>query len=117
MCYLTRILLAVVLHRPGKMNVRADRLSHWKHDHTDIRLNPKVFHRVWPVHLVDHVDLFATPDNRLLDPFISWRPDPSAIAVDTFVFLLKSENPYCLPPPPPLSPASVGFSERHSGKR
>ena len=42
MCYQARILL-VAVHRPGKVNVRANRLSCWKKDHTDIRLNPTVF--------------------------------------------------------------------------
>ena len=44
------------------------------------------------------VDLFATRDNRLLDRFVSWRLDPSAIAVDAFMLSLKGENPYCFPP-------------------
>ena len=44
------------------------------------------------------VDLFATQDNQLLDRFVSWRPDPSAIAVDAFMFSLKGENPYCFSP-------------------
>ena len=42
MCYQAQILL-IAVHRPGKVNVRADRLSRWKQDHTDIRLNPAVF--------------------------------------------------------------------------
>ena len=41
---------------------------------------------------------FATQDDRLLDRFISWRPDPSVIAVDAFMFSLKGENRYCFPP-------------------
>ena len=66
-----------------------------KHNHTNIWLDLKVFDTI------DHmyrpgphsVDLFATQDNRLLDRFVSWRPDPSAIAVDAFMFPLKGENP------------------------
>ena len=42
MCYRAHILL-VAVHRPGKVNVRADRLSRWKHDHTDIRLSKAAF--------------------------------------------------------------------------
>ena len=61
------------------------------------------------------MDLFATQDNQLLDRFVSWRLDPSAIAVDAFVFQLEGENPYC--PPPPLSLASLGFSERYFGNK
>ena len=45
MCYQAQILL-VAVYRPRKVNVRADRLSRWKHDHTDIRLNPKVFNMI-----------------------------------------------------------------------
>ena len=44
------------------------------------------------------VDLFATLDNRLLNRLVSWRPDPSAIAVDAFMFPLKGKNPYSFPP-------------------
>ena len=69
--------------------MRADRLSHWKHDHTDTRLEPKVFEiidRRYGPHLVD---LFATPDNRLLNCYASWQLDSSAVAVDAFMLPLK----------------------------
>ena len=97
MCYKAQILL-VAVHRPGKVNVRADRLSRWKQDHTDIRLKPAVFHQIDQRYGPHSVDLFATRDNALLDRFVSWRPDPSAIAVDAFMFPMKGENPYCFPP-------------------
>ena len=97
MCYQAQILL-VAVHRPAKVNVRADRLSRWKKDHTDIRLKPAVFHRIDQRYGPHSVDLFATWDNALLNRFVSWRPDPSAIAVDAFMFPMKGENPYCFPP-------------------
>ena len=59
MCYQAHILL-VALHRPGKVNVRADRLYCWKHDHNDIRLNPKVFNMIDKRYGPHSVDLFAT---------------------------------------------------------
>ena len=59
MCYQAQILL-VAVHRPGKVNVRADRLSCSKHDHTDIRLNPKVFDMIDRRYGPHSVDLFAT---------------------------------------------------------
>ena len=80
------------------MNVRADRLSCWKHDHTDIQLSPTVFSMIDQRYGPHSVDLFATRDNRLLDCFVSWRPDPSAIAVDAFMFSLEGKNPYRFPP-------------------
>ena len=75
-----------------------DCLSCWKHDHTDIRLEPKVFEIIDRRYGPHSVDLFATRDNRLLDRYVSWRPDTSAVAVDAFLFPLKGENLYCFPP-------------------
>ena len=49
------------------------------------------------------VDLFATRDNWLLNRYVSWRPDPSAVAVDTFMLPLKGENP--------PSPRSLAFPD------
>ena len=92
MCYQAHILL-VAVHRLGKVNVRADRLSRWKHDHTDIRLKPKVFEMIDRRYSPHSVDLFITQDNRLLDRYVSWQPDPSAVAVDAFLFPLKGETP------------------------
>ena len=97
MCYSNGILLMAV-HRPGKVNQRADLLSRWKKDHTDIRLPPSSFQLI-EQHFGPHsVDLFATRDNRLLPRFVSWRPDPESLATDAFMFPLKGENPYCFPP-------------------
>ena len=92
MCYQAQVLL-VAVHHPSKMNVRANRLSRWKHYHTDIRLAPKVFNLVDRRHDPHSVDLCATRDNDLLDRFVSRRPDPSAIAIDAFMFPLNGENP------------------------
>ena len=97
MCYQAHILL-VAVHHLGEVDVQADQLSRWKHDHTNIRLELKVFKMIDCWYNPHSVDLFATHDNRLLDRYVSWRPDPSAVAVDAFLFPLKGENPYCFPP-------------------
>ena len=96
MCYRAHI-LPVAVHRPSKVNVRADRLSRWKHNHTDIRPEPKVFQMIDRRYGPHSMDLFATQPNRLLDRYVSWRPDPSAVAVDAFMLPLKGKNPYCFP--------------------
>ena len=59
MCYQAQILL-VAVHRPDKVNMRADRLSSWKQDHTDIRRNPSVFRQINQRYGPHSVDLFAT---------------------------------------------------------
>ena len=92
-CHKHSIWLQAV-HRPGKVNIRADRLSRWKKDHTDVRLHPNSFQQVEQLFGPHSVDLFATRDNRLLPRFVSWKPDPEAVAVDAFHFQLKGENPY-----------------------
>ena len=97
MCYRAHIPLVAVC-RLNKVNVRADCLSCWKHDHTDIRLEPKVFKMIDRRYGPHSVDLFATRNNWLLDRYVSWRPDPSAVAVYAFMFPLKGKNPYCFPP-------------------
>ena len=86
------------MHRPGKVNQRADLLSRWKKDHTDIRLPQVCFEQVEQAFGPHSVDMFATRDNALLPRFVSWRPDPESIATDAFMFPMKNENPYCFPP-------------------
>ena len=86
------------VHRPGVENRRADLLSRWKQDSTDLKLDPKYFRLAeqrWGRHTVD---LFATRLNRQVGRFFSRRPDPEATAVDAFLFTLIGENPWCFPP-------------------
>ena len=78
--------------------MQANQLSRWKHDHTNIRLKRKVFEMIDRRYGPHSVHLFATRDNRLLDRYVSWQPDPSAVAVDAFMLPLEGENPYCFPP-------------------
>ena len=63
-------MLLVAVHRPTKVNVRADRLSRWKHDHIDIRLEPKVFEIIDRRYDPHSVDLFATRDNWLFNRYV-----------------------------------------------
>ena len=66
MCYQAHILL-VAVHRLGEVIARADHRRRWKHDHTDIRLEPEVFEIIDRRCCTHSLDLFATQDNRLLD--------------------------------------------------
>ena len=85
------------VHRPGVENRRADLLSRWKNDSTDLKLDPKYFclaEQRWGRHTVD---LFATRLNRQDGRFASWRPDPEATAVDAFQFPPHRREPMVLP--------------------
>lgn len=44
------------------------------------------------------IDLFASRLNFQLRPFISWKPDPEAFAVDAFSISWKEHNFYAVPP-------------------
>ena len=76
----------------------ADRLFRWKHNHNhDICLELKVFEMIDHRYGPHSVDLFATQDSRLLDRYVSWRPDLLAVIIDAFMLPLKGENLYCFP--------------------
>ena len=88
----------VAVHRPGRLNERADRLSRWKKDSSDFRLRPALFQaleRKWGPH---SIDLFANRLNRQMRRYASWKPDPTAAVVDGMSLLLTRENPWCFPP-------------------
>ena len=46
----------ITVHRPGKFNQRADKLSQWKQDSTDLQLRPDLFKKAdrrWGLHSID----------------------------------------------------------------
>ena len=88
----------VAVHRPGRLNQRADKLSRWSMDSTDLQLLPSLFQRAnrrWGPHTVD---LFANRLNRQVRRYVSWRPDPFSVANDGLTFPLTGENAWCFPP-------------------
>ena len=54
------------------------------------------------------IELFTAHNNRLLNHFVLWRLDRSAIAVDAFSFELKGVNPHCFPL---CGGASIGIAD------
>ena len=99
------------VHRSSVEHRRADLLSRWRQDSTDLKFHPRFFRqadRQWGRHTVD---LLATCLNTQLARFVSWRPDPEAEAVDAFQFPLSGENPWCFPPEA-LIPRLLGLLTR-----
>ena len=82
-CLDHNILLQSV-YLPGIDNSVADLLSRRTSDRNDWTLHPHVFRllqRLWgPM----DIDLFASRMSSKLPQFVSWRPDPYAMAVDAF---------------------------------
>ena len=72
------------MHIPGKQNVLADKESREKRSDSEWNLNPLLFECIIPLWGTLSVDLFASRLNYQLRPFVSWRHDPEAIAVDAF---------------------------------
>lgn len=85
------------VHIPGKQNVLADKESREKHSDIEWKLNTQLFEDVTAHWGTPSIDLFASRLNYQLKPFVSWRPDPEAMAIDAFSINWK-ENFYAFPP-------------------
>ncbi|XP_057365008.1 uncharacterized protein LOC130685703 [Daphnia carinata] len=85
------------VHVAGKLNIIADEESRAGPDAGDWKLDPRVFkciQELWP----SVVDAFATPWNAQLPSFISWHPQPGAMATNAFSVNWKGLLAYCFPP-------------------
>ena len=67
-------------HLPGSQNVQADRASRIFNDQTEWKLDKDIFHRITSQLIKPEVDLFASRLNFELDRYVSWKPDPGALA-------------------------------------
>ena len=77
-----RNLFLYAVHLPGKLNVDADYLSRHVRESGDWML-PRSTFRIIQEHCSPlQVDLFAARHNHQLQQYVSWHPDPGAIAVD-----------------------------------
>ena len=63
-----------------EINVTADQASRVFDDSTEWKLNVDVFNRI----VTPTIDMFASRLNHQLTPFVSWLPDPQAMAIDAF---------------------------------
>ena len=85
-------------HLPGSQNIQADRASRIFHDQTEWKLDQDIFHRITSHLIKQEVDLFASRLNFQLDRYVSWKPDPWALAVDAFTLDWSSYVFYAFPP-------------------
>ena len=85
-------------HLAGALNCTADAESRIMRDRSDWMLCPNVFqainHKLGPL----EVDLFASRLTTQLSSFVSWRPDPEAIATDAFTVTWTGLKAYANPP-------------------
>ena len=76
----------------------ADKESREKRLDTEWKLNPELFDCIVTLRGTVSVDLFASRLNYQLKPFVSWRPDPEAKAIDAFSLDWR-EQYFCAFPP------------------
>ena len=75
----------------------ADWESHHLSDYSDWKLNCSVFEGIQELLGPFTVDLFASYKNTQLETYFSWKPDPSATAVDALSQSWSNHHPYVFP--------------------
>ena len=83
---------------PSAQNVEADSESRLDHDNKEWELNNKWFHKICDKFFQPDIDLFATRLNNKSTKYVSWKPDPFALAVDAFTMNWGSFRPYMFAP-------------------
>ena len=99
LCCIERYLWITATHIPGKLNcVLAGIESRHTFYHTEWKLDLAVFKRVSAFWGKPPIDLFASRLNFQLRPFVSWKPDPQAFAIDAFSISWTGHNIYAFLP-------------------
>ena len=82
----------------GVENVRADSESRVMQDRSDWMLNPQIFQAIQAQLGPVDLDLFASRLTAQLPQYFSWRPDPSALAMDALLQNWEGLRAYANPP-------------------
>lgn len=67
-------------------------------DRTEWMLNMDAFQQIVQFFGHPKIDLFASRLNKQLEDYVSWLPDPEAVAVDAFTLNWKGLDFYAFPP-------------------
>ena len=86
------------IHVPGKWNRIADGKSRIFHDSIEWMLDHSLFKQITKHLGLPVVDLFAARINHQMPEFVSWRPEPGAIATDDFNIPWEFPLSYLFPP-------------------
>jgi hypothetical protein len=88
----------VAYHLPGVKNVLADQESRKTVQLSDAKLNSDLFRQIDNTFGPHSVDLFATFQDRQLNRFASWQPQPRAAWIDAMTPNWSNENAWINPP-------------------
>ncbi|OOZ38563.1 hypothetical protein BOW52_08340 [Solemya elarraichensis gill symbiont] len=94
---LPRQIYISAIHVPGRLNT-ADFYSRNFSDSTEWMLKQDIFLRLCRHTFIPDVDLFASRLNKRLPRFVSWFPEPGAIAVNALALSWSKFLPYMFPP-------------------
>ena len=98
----TRNIWLSVSYIPGKLNIIADNQSRKFSAELEWKLNSHVFVQITAVlsrlSFKCDIDLFASRLHFQISPYVSYRPDPDAYAVDAFTLTWSSFTFYAFPP-------------------
>ncbi|PFX34812.1 hypothetical protein AWC38_SpisGene325 [Stylophora pistillata] len=96
-CILHEVWLTIA-HIPGKTNAEADRESRLSGKETEWCLDRSIYNAViQKLDVIPDIDLFASRLNHQLKPYIAYRPDPGALAVNAFNISWKEYTFYAFP--------------------
>lgn len=74
-----------IAHIPGKNNIVADRESRQHRSEIEWTLNQELYEEgICKLSVKPDIDFFASRLNYRLKPYLSYKPDPGAVAVDAF---------------------------------
>ena len=85
-------------HIAGIKNVVADTASRQFNDNTEWKLNPQVFQDLVTKWGKPDIDMFASHTNFQFKPYVAWKSDPGAKAIDAFKLSWSNSFLYCFPP-------------------
>ena len=95
---LERDILISAEHLPGRQNQIADQESRMQGDSSEWKLKPVVFWRLMEQLGPCQIDLFASRLTKQLEKYMSWKPDPGAVATDALSQEWTSIRGYAFPP-------------------
>lgn len=88
-----------VAHIPGKANIVADRESRQHHRELEKTINQELYEAdICRLSVKPDIDIFASRINYRLKPYVSYKPDAGAVAVDAFTEQWSQYVFYAFPP-------------------
>ena len=86
------------VHIAGKSNCEPDELSRNFSDTSEWKLKESIFKKICVHFFQPDIDLFASRINKQMNSYVTWFPDPEAVASDAFSISWKNYLPYIFPP-------------------